>query len=219
MSDRNKRYYERHRDRILRNRKSKRIKKTAELQTTASIFRRMLQLVPQLSNQTEKALLALLVLSCTVFLISESTHTMQVMEGEGALPKAVFCEVLLVGISMVSVSTRSLRVLRVLCLLGISILAMMNTLGAPLNSFSQARRGVLATSAEIASLEQSIASKQILLNRYLETDRISGARRIESELSGLTSKLSEVKRVAVSQKSETILMLGFGHHGGECHFC
>ena len=92
-------------------------------------------------NRLGKLLLAVLVLSCTGFLINESTRTLTAMEGSGGVGKAILCELVLVGISLLKASTQAGRVLRAIVLSGICVLVLLNTLGASVAQFSEEVRG------------------------------------------------------------------------------
>jgi hypothetical protein len=104
--------------------------------------RNFLRFYSVFQKHIEKLLLAFLVLSCTSFLIVESARTLAAIEGAGALWKALLCEFVLVGVSMLTVSTRKMQYLRSVVLVGIVALSLLNTIGGPLTHFSQARQSL-----------------------------------------------------------------------------
>lgn len=207
--DRKKRYYQKHRSKILKSLKNKRKPdKCAPFALNLSeIFPRIMS---HLNQNAEKLLLAALVLACTAFLVIESARTLAAIEGAGALWKAALCELVLVGTSMLTASTRRMQVLRVAVLMGIGLLSLLNTIGGPLTHFAEANQNARLKADEVLIMSRNIADKQTLLSRYLDTDRISGARRIESEIAALSDRLTQTKEDLTSQKSEFILALGFG---------
>lgn len=210
--NRKRRYYLKHRDRILKSLKQKRReKKLAKRQTIAFFFAQTMQLITLLCepNRLGKLLLAVLILSCTGFLITESTRTLTAMEGSGAVGKAILCELVLVGISLLKASTQAGRVLRAIALSGICVLVLLNTLGASVAQFSEEVRGVGALESEIVAVGKSVAQKESLLKRYIETNRITMARHLETELTTLTERLSVLKKDAAGRKSISVLLLGF----------
>ena len=211
--DRKQRHYHKNRERILEFQRLKRklkTKKPAGRGIIASFFARTAQRIAQLSEPffNKKLLLAILILSCTVFLISESTRTLELMEGKGGLGKAALVELVFIATSALYVATFLGRLVKGLVLLGLIALTLLNTLGSPLAEYSAGSRGMSAKTEEVAALTTSIAQKKILLNRYLETGRLSGARRIESEITAMSIRLSDLKREMSGQKSEVILQLG-----------
>ena len=211
--DRKQRHYQKNRDRILEFQKLKRklkTKKPAERGIIATFFARTAQCISRLSEPlfNKKLLLATLVLSCTAFLISESTRTLELMEGKGGLGKAVLVEFVFIATSALYVATFLGRLIKGVVLLGLITLTMLNTLGAPLTEYSAGSRGVSAKTEEVAVLTATIAKKTVLLNRYFEMDRLSVARRIESEITAMSTRLLDLKREMSGQRSEVILQLG-----------
>ncbi len=216
-TDRKQRYYQKHRNKILKSLKDKR--KPSKQEPVAFVLGRafqrisslVLQFIWQIIRQDlEKLLLAFLVLNCTGFLVFESARTLAAIEGDGAFWKAMLCELVLVGASMLVVSTRTMQILRSVVLVSITALSLLNTIGGPLTHLSQARQNAQLKAEEVLILDRTTEQKQTLLVRYLATDRISGARRIESEIASLSDRMTQVKRELAGQKSESILALGFG---------
>lgn len=206
--DRKKRYYQKHRNRILRSLKEKR-KPSKRESYVFNLGSYSGQASSFVQHNIEKLLLGLLVISCTGFLVAESSRTLQTIEGAYALPKALLCEMVLVGVSILAVSSRRMQVLRALVLVGIFVLSLLNTIGGPLTSFSQARQNVITKTEETSALNRAIEVKQLLLVRYLSSNRISGARRLESEVSSLSDRLTQTKQLLSEQRSERTLALGF----------
>jgi len=207
--DRKKKYYQKHRSKILKSLKEKRNSPNREpiVFRLAETFQRISSLLKQ---EIEKLLLAFLVLSCTGFLVIESARTLCAIEGHGAILKALLCELVLVGISMLVVSTRRMQILRLVVLFGISALTLLNTIEGPLSQLSQAKQSVRSKVEEVSILNRTLEQKRTLLARYLATNRISGARRLESEIAPLSERLTQVIKDQAEQKPESILTLGFG---------
>ena len=202
--DRKKRYYQKHRNRILKSLKDKRLPRKHE-----PFASRLLQAFSQLMASPEKLLLSFLILSCTAYLVVESARTLAAIEGAGAFAKALLCEVVLVGVSMLTVTTRRMQILRSAVLVGIAALSLLSTVGGPLTSYAQARQSVTSQAEEISILGRVIEQKQTLLTRYLASHRISGARRLELEITSLSDRLTRCKRELSAQHSEFTLALGF----------
>jgi hypothetical protein len=141
--------------------------------------------------------------------VIESARTLAAIEGSGAFLKALLCELVLVGVSMLAVSTRKMQILRVVILMGIATLSLLTTVGGPLANYMEARQHVASQAEEVSILKRVIEQKQTLLTRYLSTDRISGAQRLESEIASLSDRLTQLKNGIAEQRSEFTLALGF----------
>ena len=210
MNDRKKKYYEKNKQRILRGLKKKRqVEKLKRLEKSETDFQPR-TLFSEFFKPTnfEKFLIGILVFLCTLFLIWESTLTLSVIEGQGAIWKAILCELILVGVSFVKATSFSQKIFRGFLISGISALALLNALGGPIRHFSEASRGVVAKTQEVELLEATIEKKNVLLKKYLETDRISGARKLEGELSQAQDRLSELRQALSESKSLFDLRLG-----------
>ena len=219
QSERKRRYYEKNRNKILGELREKREKNrpTPAAKRRSDIMRRVERFFDRWADQVsnfmrfisiEKILVALLTVSCTAYLISESAKTLHMTEGQGAFLAAVLCEVLLVGVSMLPVFSLKMQIMRGIVLFGIEILTLLNTLGGPLAVFSQSRQGIQLKEQEVAILSESLAQKKILLERYITTNRISSAGRLESEIASLSGQLQSLKKEQSSQKSDLSLILG-----------
>jgi hypothetical protein len=218
-AERKRRYYERNRNKILgelrykrENRKPTRGAKRRSdmMREVRRFFDRMADNISNLfrSVSVEKIGVSLLTAACTVYLVSESAKTLHLTEGQGAFLAAILCEILLVGVSMLPVFTLKMQIMRGVVLFGIVVLTLLNTLGGPLSVFSQSRQGVQLKEQEVAILSESLAQKKILLERYISTNRISGAGRLESEIATLSSQLQSLKKEQSGQKSDISLILG-----------
>lgn len=205
--DRKKRYYQKNRNKILKSlkEKSKPSTQPRAYPTLPAPFKAAYGLF---MRYTEQLLLMLLVLACTAYLVAESAHTLSAIEGSGALAKALLCESVLVGISMMAASTRKMQLMRVMVLVGLATLSLLNTIGGPLSSYMMAKQRIGSQREESVILNRTIDQKQTLLVRYLATDRISGARRIESEIAALSERVSRIKQRLSEEKSESALTFG-----------
>ena len=147
--DRKKRYYQKHRSKILNELRNKRRPQSTKVQDRfrseklkqcVCLFYNSLHSL--LGRHIQKLLVGLLLLACTAYLVTESARTFATIEGSGAVVKALLCEAVLVGISMLAVPTRRMQFMRLAVLIGVIVLSLLSTLGAPLISYRQAQQQV-----------------------------------------------------------------------------
>lgn len=211
----NKRYYEKHKARILE--KNRRSKGVATTQSKRSIVEHprasesALKLAatpkkPKISSEFhfERIFIVGLVVLTTLFLIRETASYLTQAEGGAGLIKALISEGMIMALSWLNFPSFRLRIVRLALLSALFALNLWAISGNAVSANDARLKRAELTVLQIRELESTIQTKESLRIEARIQDRQTLARRYEREIDSLRSELNSVRSERLKVQSPSL---------------
>lgn len=160
-------------------------------------------------DSLEKMILFGLIILLTLFSIRETIIFLNEIEQDhnGVLLKAILTEGIILVFSWISFSRFSLQTLKLLVLLGACFYSLFTTSGKVLFSGIQEFRNTASLSGIISGLEKEIGDKQKVRESYVETKRLSAARKLDEKIDQLQEELLNFKHQSSKVQAPVVVQI------------